>query len=70
VDPLSKKALLNVLSQTVRVNGGAAVLTTHSMSEAEGVCTNVGILVNGGLVCDGNRIGEGEEGGFGEKRGV
>ncbi len=69
MDPLSKKALLNVLSQTVRVNGGAAVLTTHSMSEAEGVCTNVGILVNGGLVCDGEKYWRERDGDGGKIRG-
>ena len=29
------------------MNNGCAILTTHQMSEAEAISTNVGILVNG-----------------------
>ena len=47
VDTLSKKQLLNCLNQTIKMNNGCAILTTHSMSEAEAISTNVGILING-----------------------
>lgn len=47
LDPLAKRCLWNLLSESNRLNQSAFVLTTHSMSEAESLCSRVGILVNG-----------------------
>jgi len=38
------------------MNNGCAILTTHSMSEAEAISTNVGILINGLFEFNGNLI--------------
>lgn len=38
------------------MNNGCAILTTHQMSEAEAISTNVGILVNGLFEYNGNLI--------------
>jgi ABC-type multidrug transport system ATPase subunit len=45
----------------------SVILTTHSMEEAEALCTRIGIMVNGQLRCLGtsqhlkNRFGQGFE---------
>jgi len=56
VDPISKKSLFDCLNQTIKLNKGSAILTTHSMSEAETIASHIGILINGKLVVNGTLI--------------
>ncbi|EGR32580.1 hypothetical protein IMG5_076830, partial [Ichthyophthirius multifiliis] len=54
VDPISKRFLWNTLSQSLKLRNGAIVITTHSMQEAEFLCTKIGILINGKFMCYGS----------------
>ena len=47
LDPLARRCLHNLLTESNKVNNSSFVLTTHSMSEAESLCNRIGILVNG-----------------------
>ena len=51
LDPVSRRNLWNVLLATMP--GRSAILTTHSMEEAETLCQRCGILVAGSLKCIG-----------------
>ncbi|QDZ20369.1 P-loop-containing nucleoside triphosphate hydrolase [Chloropicon primus] len=51
LDPFSRRQLWNILKKCQ--NKRAMVLTTHSMDEAELLCTRLGIMVNGRLQCVG-----------------
>ncbi|XP_065189363.1 ATP-binding cassette sub-family A member 9-like [Sycon ciliatum] len=53
LDPSSKRFLWNVISNSIH-GKRAAVLTTHSMDEADALCSRVGIIVNGRLQCIGS----------------
>jgi len=46
--------LWNTLSQSLKLRKGAIVLTTHSMEEAESLCSKIGILINGKFMCYGS----------------
>ncbi|XP_046683568.1 cholesterol transporter ABCA5-like isoform X3 [Homalodisca vitripennis] len=52
MDALSKRFLWNIIRNTFQGDKGA-ILTTHSMEEADALCTRVGILTNGSLGCVG-----------------
>ncbi|KAL4509467.1 hypothetical protein ABPG73_022683 [Tetrahymena malaccensis] len=53
VDPIARRFLWNTLSQSLKLRNGAIVLTTHSMDEAECLCSKIGILINGKFICYG-----------------
>ncbi|KAL4455080.1 hypothetical protein ABPG74_006462 [Tetrahymena malaccensis] len=53
VDPIARRFLWNTLSQSLKLRKGAIVLTTHSMDEAESLCSKIGILINGKFMCYG-----------------
>jgi len=68
VDPQSRRFMWNVVSKisTLRAKS-AVIITTHSMEEAEALCTKIGIMVNGEFKCLGsstslkNKYGTGYE---------
>ena len=53
MDPQSKRFVWNTISSSFKERRGA-VLTTHSMEEADAICSKIGILVNGELRCLGS----------------
>ena len=53
MDPQSKRFVWNTISSSFR-EGRGAVITTHSMEEADAVCSRIGILVQGELRCLGS----------------
>ena len=53
MDPQSKRFVWNTISSSFRAGRGA-ILTTHSMEEADAVCSKIGILVKGELRCLGS----------------
>ncbi|XP_042143725.1 cholesterol transporter ABCA5 [Ixodes scapularis] len=66
MDPQSKRFLWDTICSTFPQGGDrGALLTTHSMEEADALCTKVGIMVRGALRCLGstqhlkNRYGAG-----------
>lgn len=65
VDPIARRFLWNTLTQSLQLRNSAITLTTHSMHEAESLCTKIGILINGRFQCLGSpqylkkRYGEG-----------
>ena len=46
VDPKARRIIWSILSQ-VRQLGSALVLTSHSMEEAEALCTQIAIMIYG-----------------------
>ncbi len=66
MDPSSRRKLWDVLS-AIRAKQSSIVLTTHSMEEAEALCTRIAIMVSGKLRCLGrpqhlkSKFGEGFE---------
>lgn len=50
VDPISRRFLWKSLSLSSRTKDAAMVLTTHTMSEAESLCSRIGILIKGRFV--------------------
>jgi len=54
MDPLARTYLWDTIKQNLSVRDSAIVLTTHSMTEAESLCSKIGILINGNFVCIGN----------------
>ena len=64
MDPQSKRFLWNTISASFKGQRGA-ILTTHSMEEADALCSRVGIMVKGEMRCLGtsqhlkNRYGNG-----------
>ena len=48
MDPQSKRFVWNTISSSFKESRGA-ILTTHSMEEADALCTRVGIMVKGEL---------------------
>lgn len=53
MDPSAKRFLWNTISKNVKGSRGA-ILTTHSMEEADALCSRVGIMVKGKLKCLGS----------------
>jgi len=51
VDPISRRFLWRSLSISAKSKKTAMVLTTHSMNEAESLCSYIGILIKGKFVC-------------------
>ena len=51
VDPISRRFLWKSLSAATASKKTAMVLTTHSMNEAESLCSRIGILIKGQFVC-------------------
>eukprot|EP01105_Mastigella_eilhardi_P000276 TRINITY_DN1037_c0_g1_i2.p1 TRINITY_DN1037_c0_g1~~TRINITY_DN1037_c0_g1_i2.p1 ORF type:complete len:1665 (-),score=344.24 TRINITY_DN1037_c0_g1_i2:724-5268(-) len=50
MDPVSRRGLWDVI-QKEREAGRVIVLTTHSMEEAEKLCTQLAVIVNGSIRC-------------------
>merc|ERR1719341_1749882 len=53
MDPQSKRFVWDTIEASFKVDRGA-ILTTHSMEEADALCTRVGIMVKGELRCLGS----------------
>ena len=53
IDPYAKQFLWKVIRELTR-EGVASMLTTHSMSECEALCTRIGIMKEGHLQCIGS----------------
>ncbi|CAM9002500.1 unnamed protein product [Rhodiola kirilowii] len=55
MDPLAKRFMWEVISHlSTRRGKTAVILTTHSMNEAQALCTRIGIMVGGKLRCLGS----------------
>jgi ABC-type multidrug transport system ATPase subunit len=52
MDPSSRRSMWHVLSS--EKHGRSTILTTHSMAEADFLCSRIGIMVNGKLKCLGS----------------
>ncbi|CAL1377626.1 unnamed protein product [Linum trigynum] len=54
MDPIAKRFMWEVISRlSTRRGKTAVILTTHSMNEAQALCTRIGIMVGGHLRCIG-----------------
>ncbi|KAH3755913.1 ATP-binding cassette sub-family A member 3 [Pelomyxa schiedti] len=51
MDPVTRRALWSVVHQEREQHKRAVILTTHSMEEAENLCTKLAIIVKGELQC-------------------
>jgi len=55
MDPQARRFMWTVISNiSTAQKKSSIILTTHSMEEAEALCTKMGIMVNGELKCIGN----------------
>ncbi|KAK3023524.1 hypothetical protein RJ639_044790 [Escallonia herrerae] len=55
MDPIAKRFMWEVISHlSTRRGKTAVILTTHSMNEAQALCTRIGIMVAGRLKCIGS----------------
>ncbi|KAH9679349.1 ABC transporter A family member 1 [Citrus sinensis] len=55
MDPIAKRFMWEVISRlSTRQGKTAVILTTHSMNEAQALCTRIGIMVGGQLRCIGS----------------
>ncbi|ONK78401.1 uncharacterized protein A4U43_C02F18390 [Asparagus officinalis] len=55
MDPIAKRFMWDVISRlSTRRGKTAVILTTHSMDEAQALCTRIGIMVGGQLRCIGS----------------
>ncbi|KAL5708093.1 Phospholipid-transporting ATPase abca1 [Ranunculus cassubicifolius] len=55
MDPIAKRFMWEVISRlSTRKGKNAVILTTHSMNEAQALCTRIGIMVGGRLRCIGS----------------
>ncbi|XP_022766657.1 ABC transporter A family member 1 isoform X5 [Durio zibethinus] len=55
MDPIAKRFMWEVISRlSTRQGKTAVILTTHSMNEAQALCTRIGIMVGGMLRCIGS----------------
>jgi len=52
MDPVTKRKMWDILSELKKKH--AILLTTHSMEEADALCTRIGIMVSGSLRCLGS----------------
>ena len=48
MDPVSRRKMWQIISSTM--TNRSVILTTHSMEEAEALCSRIGVMVNGALV--------------------
>ena len=53
VDPISRRFLLNTLKRNVQLRNCSAILTTHTIEEAELLSERIGIIVDGKFMCIG-----------------
>jgi ATP-binding cassette subfamily A (ABC1) protein 3 len=52
MDPVARRFMWDVISRVAtQKKQSCIILTTHSMEEAEALCTRMGIMVNGELKC-------------------
>lgn len=51
LDPIAKKFLWKSLTDNLNQREASIVLTTHSMGEAENLCSRIAIMINGRFVC-------------------
>ncbi|XP_041352800.1 cholesterol transporter ABCA5-like [Gigantopelta aegis] len=51
MDPQSKRFFWDTVSSSFQLTGRGAILTTHSMEEADALCSRVAIMVNGQIQC-------------------
>eukprot|EP00981_Chlorochromonas_danica_P003709 scaffold684_cov167-Ochromonas_danica.AAC.8 len=68
MDPVARRFMWKVIARMSTLESRCSViLTTHSMEEAEALCTRIGVMVNGGMQCLGSaqhlkhRFGQGYE---------
>lgn len=54
MDALAKRRMWGVIGSVAREGGKTIVLTTHSMEEAEALCSRVTIMVDGSMTCLGS----------------
>lgn len=54
MDPSTRRFVWNIIKDVIQSNKTALIMTTHSMEEAENLCTRIGILINGRLICIGS----------------
>lgn len=55
MDPEARRFMWNVISRiSTERKKSSVVLTTHSMEEAEALCSRMGIMVDGQLSCLGS----------------
>jgi len=55
MDPVTRRSMWQLISNAVTKKGNCSViLTTHSMEEAEALCTRLGVMVGGTLRCLGS----------------
>lgn len=47
VDPIARRFLWNTLTMGMKLRNSAICMTTHTMDEAESLCTKIGILIKG-----------------------
>lgn len=57
VDPQAKRFMWNIITKISRERKTSSViLTTHSMEEAEALCSEIGIMVKGEFKCFGSAL--------------
>ncbi|CAM6001577.1 unnamed protein product [Sphagnum balticum] len=54
MDPVSRRGMWNLITDSVSQRDMSVVLTTHSMEECEALCGRVGVMVAGTFVCLGS----------------
>lgn len=54
MDPVARRNLWSIIQEEQKKEDHTIVLTTHSMEEAEAVCTNIAIIKEGALTCYGS----------------
>jgi len=54
VDPISRRFLFSTLKRNVQLRNCSAVMTTHTIEEAESLSDRIGILIAGQFKCLGS----------------
>ena len=54
MDPLARRFMWSIVNQITRQGGTSVILTTHSMEEADALCSKIGIMVDGYFKCIGS----------------
>jgi ABC-type multidrug transport system ATPase subunit len=54
MDPVSRRGMWNLITDSVSERDMSVVLTTHSMEECEALCGRIGVMVAGTFVCLGS----------------
>eukprot|EP00899_Mesostigma_viride_P016639 jgi/Mesvir1/24977/Mv25104-RA.2 len=54
MDPVARRRMWSIINRITLEGNCAILLTTHSMEEAEALCTRIGIMVDGSLRCLGS----------------